>query len=100
MKLGITGTAAGKLEHGRIKTDNGTYPYGGWSKKITANRRFVSLIPKSYPLEKAGPVFCGGITMFMPLKKHGAFNGGLKVGIVGEPNKNIFICSKYFRNYF
>ena len=39
--------------------------------------------------------------MFMPLKKHGAFNGGLKVGIVGELNKNItiFICSKYFRNY-
>jgi len=76
-------TATGKLLHGRIKTDNGKYTYGGFSKKITANRRFVSIIPKSYPLEKAGPVFCAGITMFTPLKTHGADKGGLNVGIMG-----------------
>ena len=83
--IGLTGTAAGVFQkNGRVKTDSG-YPYGGWSKKITANRRFVSVIPKSYPMEKAGPVFCGGITMYWPLKKHGASNGGLKIGIAGKP---------------
>ena len=44
------------------------------------------MIPKSYPQEKAGPVFCGGITIFHPLKKHGAFDGGKKVGIIGKIN--------------
>ena len=79
-----TETATGKILHGRIKTDNGKYTYGGWSKKITANRKFVSTIPKSYPLEKAGPVFCAGVTMFTPLKEHGAGIGGLNIGIMGK----------------
>ena len=72
---GMTSTSCGQIQHGRVKTDNGSYTYGGWSKKITAHRRFVSLIPKSYPLEKAGPVFCGGITMFTPLHDHGGLKG-------------------------
>lgn len=79
----ITATACGAIKHGRIGTDNDQYTHGGWSQKITAHRRFVFVIPKSYPLEKAGPVFCGGITMFRPLYEHGAVEGGLKVGIVG-----------------
>ena len=40
-------------------------------------------IPKGYPLESAGPVFCAGITMFSPLTKYGADKGGKRVGIVG-----------------
>ena len=35
-------------------------------------------------MEKAGPVFCAGITMFTPLKTHGADKGGLNVGIMGK----------------
>ena len=66
-----------------VTSTNG-YITKGFSKKITANRRFVSIIPKSYPLEKAGPVFCAGITMFTPLKTHGADKGGLNVGIMGK----------------
>jgi len=79
---GITSTSCGHIQHGRIKTD-GKQTYGGWSKKMTVNRRFCSIIPESYPLEKAGPVFCGGITMFTPLYEYNAFKGGLKVGIAG-----------------
>ena len=71
----MTSTSCGQIQHGRIKTDNGKYTYGGWSKKMTVNRRFVSVIPKSYPLEKAGPVFCGGITMFKPLYDYGGMEG-------------------------
>lgn len=81
---GMTSTSCGFIQHGRVKSDHsGGQSYGGWSKKITAHRRFISIIPKSYPLEKAGPVFCGGITMFAPLFENGAFKGGLKVGIAG-----------------
>lgn len=57
---GKTMTAAGAIRFGRIKTDNGKYSYGGFSKKMIANRHFISKIPKSYPLEKAGPCFCAG----------------------------------------
>ena len=74
--LGMTSTSCGFIQHGRVKSDHsGGQTYGGWSKKITAHRRFISIIPKSYPLEKAGPVFCGGITMFAPLFENGAFKG-------------------------
>ena len=81
--LGITRTSCGFLKHGRVQNDNGKFSYGGRSEKITVNRRFVSKIPKSYPLEKAAPVFCAGVTMFTPLKEHCAEKGGLHVGIMG-----------------
>ena len=40
-------------------------------------------VPENYPLEKAGPVLCAGITMFSPLNTHQANTGGKRVGIVG-----------------
>jgi uncharacterized zinc-type alcohol dehydrogenase-like protein len=80
---GNTGTACGVVKYGRVQTDNGSYTYGGFSNKITAHRRFVTKIDKSYPLEMAGPIFCSGITMFAPLKRFGATKGGLNVGIIG-----------------
>ena len=99
---GKTMTAAGAIRFGRIMTDNGKYSYGGFSKKMIANRHFISKIPKSYPLEKAGPCFCAGdhdyilawshfihcrwllgVTMYGPLKEYGATQGGKNVGIAG-----------------
>jgi len=80
---GITRTSCGILKHGRVQNDNGKYSYGGRSEKITVNQRFVSKIPDSYPLEKAAPVFCAGVTMFTPLIEHGAGKGGLHVGVLG-----------------
>ena len=85
---GITRTSCGIIKHGRVKNDNGRFSYGGRSKKITVNRRFLSTIPKSYPLEKAAPIMCAGVTMFTPLKKFGALNGGLKIGITGKKCAN------------
>jgi uncharacterized zinc-type alcohol dehydrogenase-like protein len=67
---------------GRIATDTG-HTQGGYSKSMTVNRRFVIMIPKGYPLDKAGPIFCSGITVYTPLKEWGAINGGMKVGVVG-----------------
>jgi uncharacterized zinc-type alcohol dehydrogenase-like protein len=71
-----------ETKFGRISTDSG-YTFGGYSGRISVNRKFTIKIPMSYPLEAAGPVFCAGITMYTPLKKWGAFNGGKRVGIVG-----------------
>ena len=41
------------------------------------------MLPKGYPLEKAAPIFCAGVTMFAALMEHGADKGGLDVGIMG-----------------
>merc|ERR1712142_327764 len=82
-KEGITRTSCGILKHGRVQNDNGRYSYGGRSGRITVNRRFVSRIAASYPLDKAAPVFCAGVTMFTPLQEWGAGGGGLRVGVVG-----------------
>ena len=43
----------------------------------------ISRIPKDYPLEAAGPVFCAGITLYSPLAHWGALKGELRVGVVG-----------------
>ena len=82
-KQGITRTSCGYLKYGRVCNDNGRFSYGGRSGRITVNRRFVSRIAASYPLDKAAPVFCAGVTMFTPLKEWGASGGGLRVGVVG-----------------
>ena len=37
-----------------------------------------------FPLEKAAPVFCAGVTVFTPLKENGAHLGGLTVGVMGK----------------
>merc|ERR1712025_1376886 len=63
---GYTGTYNGKIKHGNLSTGSG-YTFGGYSKSYTANQRFIVKIPDSYPLSAAGPVFCAGITMYLPL---------------------------------
>jgi len=45
------------------------------------HEHFAIVIPQTYPLEHAGPVMCAGITMYDPLKAHGA--AGKRVGIIG-----------------
>lgn len=79
---GSTMTYSSTIEHGHISTDSG-YTYGGYSGKMTANRRFILKIPDGYPLEMAGPIFCAGITMFSPLNTWEASKGGQRVGIIG-----------------
>lgn len=44
--------------------------------------RFAILIPKSYPLEMAGPVMCAGVTMYSPLLNLGC-KTGCNVAIAG-----------------
>ena len=49
---------------------------------MIVHHRFAILIPKTYPLEMAGPIQCAGVTMYSPLLNLGCKNG-TNVAIVG-----------------
>jgi uncharacterized zinc-type alcohol dehydrogenase-like protein len=87
------GTYQGKDSHGRAavwpleftdasgKTQKG-YTLGGYTNKMVITEQFAIKIPKSYPLEFAGPVMCAGVTLYDPLKVYGC-KPGSKIGIAG-----------------
>jgi len=41
--------------------------YGGFADKVRANEEWVIPLPENLDPAKAGPLFCGGITVFNPL---------------------------------
>ena len=47
------------------------------------HERFLVKVKDDFPLEKAGPIMCAGITLYDPLKWWKATDGGKVVGIVG-----------------
>lgn len=60
----------------------GQMTYGGYSKAITVDERFVLKVPENLDLAAAAPLLCAGITTYSPLRHWGATKGK-KVGIVG-----------------
>ena len=44
--------------------------HGGFADKVRADANSVVAIPEGIDLEKAGPLFCGGITVFTPLVEY------------------------------
>jgi uncharacterized zinc-type alcohol dehydrogenase-like protein len=56
--------------------------YGGYSKHITVDQRFVLHVPPTKNLPGVAPLLCAGITTYSPLKHWGAAKGK-KVGVVG-----------------
>lgn len=48
---------------------------GGYADYIVVKERFALTIPKGAPLEKIGPLFCAGVTTYVPL-----VNGKVKKG--------------------
>ena len=56
--------------------------YGGYSKRIVVDERFVLRVPANLPLPGAAPLLCAGITTYSPLR-HWGVTRGKKVGIVG-----------------
>ncbi len=61
---------------------NGRQTIGGYTNLMVVHEKFAIKIPKTYPLEKAGPVMCSGITSYEPLIKYGA-KPGFNVGFIG-----------------
>lgn len=56
--------------------------YGGYSKDIVCDERFVCMIPNNIPLENAAPLFCAGITVYSPLVYYG-INKNMRIGVAG-----------------
>ncbi len=56
--------------------------YGGYAEAIRTDSRFVFPIPENLNSEQVGPLMCGGITVFSPLRRY-AVQPIMKVGVIG-----------------
>jgi alcohol dehydrogenase (NADP+) len=56
--------------------------FGGYSRQVVVDERFVVTIPDSIELQLAAPLLCAGITTYSPLKRWKA-GEGMKVAVVG-----------------
>ncbi|KAH0609280.1 uncharacterized protein H6S33_012766 [Morchella sextelata] len=61
---------------------DGSAAYGGYADYVRIHENFVYPIPEGIPEEIVAPMFCGGVTMYSPLKRANV-GPGSKVGIVG-----------------
>ena len=64
------------------KYPDGSKSYGGYADYWRGPSHFVIKIPDAIPSEDAGPMLCGGVTVWSPLTKNGC-GPGKRVGIVG-----------------
>jgi uncharacterized zinc-type alcohol dehydrogenase-like protein len=55
---------------------------GGYASHIRLDSRFAFPLPDALPSEFAAPLFCGGITVFGPLMRHGVA-GSVRLGVIG-----------------
>jgi len=75
-------------EHGNTQTynaferDGKTPTYGGYSKQIVVDDRFVLRVADQPNLEAVAPLLCAGITTYSPLR-HWKVGKGTRVGVVG-----------------
>lgn len=56
--------------------------YGGFADRVRAHWTWVSPIPEALDASKAGPLFCGGITVFNPILQFG-IKPTDAVGVIG-----------------
>ena len=56
--------------------------YGGFGDYMTVDSHFAFPIPDGLSSELAGPLLCGGITVFSGLR-HAGMKGGQEIGIIG-----------------
>ncbi|WP_284731274.1 NAD(P)-dependent alcohol dehydrogenase [Glaciecola sp. XM2] len=56
--------------------------HGGFAEYVQANEKSVVELPKGIDMKSAGPMFCGGITVFNPLMQYG-IKPTDKVAVIG-----------------
>ncbi len=56
--------------------------YGGFADRVRVDAAWASVVPDAIPTEGAGPLFCGGITVFNPIVQFGVKPTD-RVGVVG-----------------
>ncbi|XP_047262579.1 probable cinnamyl alcohol dehydrogenase 6 isoform X2 [Capsicum annuum] len=59
---------------------DGSITYGGYSKMLVADYRFVVAVPENLPMDRAAPLLCAGVTVFCPMKDN---------NLIGSPRQNI-----------
>ncbi len=55
---------------------------GGFAEKLRADWQWVIPLPENIDIESAGPLLCGGITVFKPLLMH-HITATSRVGVIG-----------------
>src|SRR3989454_8369166 len=65
-----------------LEQDKQTWTYGGYSKKMVVDERYVLRIPKGLDAARAAPLMCAGITTYSPLRQFGCKRGD-QVAVVG-----------------
>lgn len=59
-----------------------THGYGGFASHVAVDSRYCFPLPPALPTEAAGPLLCGGITVYSALRAAG-MGSGLRIGIIG-----------------
>lgn len=59
-----------------------SHGHGGFADHLVMDSRFCFRLPREIPTEKAGPLLCGGITVYSALK-HAGMGSGLSIGVIG-----------------
>lgn len=70
----------------QINCEQGAVPTimnrGGFAEKLRADWQWVIPLPENIDIESAGPLLCGGITVFKPLLMH-HITATSRVGVIG-----------------
>jgi alcohol dehydrogenase (NADP+) len=70
------------LTYNDVERDQKTPTYGGYSRRIVVDERFVLKVGEQAALEGVAPLLCAGITTYSPLR-HWKVGKGSRVGVVG-----------------
>ena len=63
-------------------TPSGEVTYGGYSDHIVTRESFVLRVPERLDFARAAPILCAGVTVYSPLRLHGA-GRGTRLGVLG-----------------
>jgi alcohol/geraniol dehydrogenase (NADP+) len=56
--------------------------HGGFADRLVVDGRFAFRVPEAIPSDVAGPLLCGGATVYSALRRAG-LRGGQEVGVIG-----------------
>ncbi|KAL6316485.1 hypothetical protein AAG906_018188 [Vitis piasezkii] len=63
---------------------DGSITYGGYSRMLVADQRYVVRVPENLPMDAVAPMLCAGITVYSPMKDTKMLESpGKKLGIIG-----------------
>ncbi|QPJ64902.1 MAG: NAD(P)-dependent alcohol dehydrogenase [Candidatus Nitrohelix vancouverensis] len=70
------------MTYGSETKDPGGLTFGGYSKQIVVDKKYLLSIPENLDRAGAAPLLCAGITTYSPLK-HWKVQPGQTVGVIG-----------------